>query len=234
MCDVKRQLSKLHVTVRLPAGVSPSRKLVEKAFGLVATDANTPVLGELARVAVERSELKNTAPIPGIRSWWAKFEESEQFPNANVNGWMDAEFLAQFPEFDRKIFGDWIGSTRSLDDLLDAPLCAEPKPASPAAVPAVVDGDALPAKEASTGSVPAEQAAPPSEEPKEQGAAPRGRSKQRERKIESRAPGPSTSARKSDPGPKRARSPAKTAPLVQPELKRKPQKWVAKVRADQN
>ena len=146
MCDVKRQLAKFHTTVRLPDNVKPETKLVEKAMGYYATDANTPVIGPLCKRATELIQLGKDEPTHGVGPWWSKFDHSVQFPNDNTDGWMDAEFSFQFPEFDHKIFGDWIASTESAADLLRAPLCAEPKPATPAKVDVVVDEDVVPAK----------------------------------------------------------------------------------------
>jgi hypothetical protein len=150
MCDVKRQLSKFHTTVRLPTGVKAESKLVEKALGYVATDGNTPVIGELCKRAVSLSPHGETRRELGISTWWSKFETSEQFPNTNGDGWMDAEFSVQFPEFDRSMFNTWFSTLGSLSNCLSPPLCAEPKPATATGVDTVVDGDVLPAKETSS------------------------------------------------------------------------------------
>jgi len=139
MCDIKRQLSKFHTTVRLPEGVPLQDKLVEKARGFVSTDGETPVIGPFCKRALELCLPPKRAL--DIQSWWAKFEASDQFPNSNVDGWMDAEFEAQFPEFDRSIFNDFLETTRSARDLLQAPLCADIKPPNPTTVEVVVDDD---------------------------------------------------------------------------------------------
>lgn len=148
MCDVKRQLSKFHTTVRLPSNVTPEAKLVEKARGYYATDSNTPVIGELCSRVVERFGSERSDAL-GIASWWSKFDHSVQFPNSNDGGWMDAEFDRLFPEFDRKIFNDWLCECRDVSDFLAAPLCCEIKPATPTDLPVVVDGDVLPARASS-------------------------------------------------------------------------------------
>jgi hypothetical protein len=145
MCDVKRQLSKLHTTVRLPDNVPAEQKLVEKAASYVATDGYTPVVGEFCKKVLLLSPLR-PGLLSGIRTWWAKFDKSVQYPNANVGGWMDVEFEAQFPEFDRGLFGDWLASTNSSQELLSAPLCAEPKPATPSQSDVVVDGEVVPSR----------------------------------------------------------------------------------------
>jgi len=140
MCDVRRQLSKFHTTVRLPENVSPAHKLVEKSRGYAAMDANTPVLGQLVRSVIEHTPEESYRRELGVAPWWAQFEGSEQYPNNNTDGWMDAEFDAQFPEFDRKRFEDWIRTVGTLEGHLDAPLCVEIKPPKPGKVAVVVDG----------------------------------------------------------------------------------------------
>ncbi len=145
MCDVRRQLGKLHVTKRLPDNVKAGAKLVEKAMGFVATDSNTPVIGEYCQKAVATSDVEARRADLGIASWWSQFDISVQYPNINDDGWMDAEFSLQFPEFDRQTFDSWIGSVKTADELLCAPLCAEPRPAVPGPVDIIVDGDVLPA-----------------------------------------------------------------------------------------
>jgi len=154
MCDVRRQLSKLHTTVRLPFGVAPETKLVEKAMGYLATDGNTPVIGELCQKAVELSPEGERRRKYGLASCWSQFDAAVQFPNENGDGWMDAEFLLQFPEFDRLMFDDWITSVRTIGDLMDAPLCAEPEQAPQTIVEVVIDGDVMPARCAEADKVP--------------------------------------------------------------------------------
>jgi hypothetical protein len=141
MCDIKRQLSKFHTTVRLPSNVQPEQKLVEKAMSYLATDANTPVLGEFCKQVLEVSSYRPQTPL-GVGYWWGQFEQSVQYPNANVDNWMDVECERLFPQFDRLMFDNWLASTRSVKDLLSAPLCAEPVRATPS-VPAVVDGEVV-------------------------------------------------------------------------------------------
>jgi hypothetical protein len=138
MCDVKRQLSKFHTTVRLPANITPEQKFVEKATSYVATDGETPVIGTLCKKLLLLSS-HSPRDIPGIGSWWSKFDASDQFPNRNVDGWMDVEFADQFPEFDRGQFDRWLDGSQTAQELLSAPLCAEPKAATPSKFDVVVD-----------------------------------------------------------------------------------------------
>jgi hypothetical protein len=137
MCDVARQLSKLHVTVRLPHTVTPFQKLVEKARSYVATDGNTPVIGPLCK-RVLLHEPTSTGRALGVGTWWSKFEKSVQYPNENVGGWMDVEFSRLLPEFDRSRFDEWLDSARCPEELLSPPLCQQTKPAPQASVDFVV------------------------------------------------------------------------------------------------
>jgi len=147
MCDVKRQLSKFHTTVRLPENVMPEQKLVEKAMSYVATDGNTPVLGAFCKCVLLRSSYRPKSLL-GVGNWWARFDESVQYPNRNDEGWMDVEFTALFAEFDRSQFDQWLASAITVEKLLCPPACAEPRAAQPGRAPVVVDEDVLPAQQA--------------------------------------------------------------------------------------
>jgi len=145
MCDVKRQLAKFHTAIRLPENVKPEAKLVEKCMSYVATDGNTPVIGEFCKSVLQLSEYRPSVPF-GIGTWWGKFDQSVQYPNENVGGWMDVEFSELFSQFDRSVFNSWMDSVKQASDLLSPPLCAEPKPATATVVDVVVDGDVLSAR----------------------------------------------------------------------------------------
>jgi len=146
MCDVKRQLAKLHTTVRLPASVTPEQKFVEKALSYLATDGNTPVIGQLCKKLLLLSPYRPRSLL-GVGSWWTRFASDVQFPNENVGGWMDVEFEHLFPEFDRSQFNAWLDSCRTPQDMLQAPLCAEPRAPTPANVAVVVDDEVIPPRD---------------------------------------------------------------------------------------
>jgi hypothetical protein len=142
MCDLKRQVSKFHTTVRLPANIPAEHKLVEKAMAYFASDSNTPIIGDFCRKTLALSKFRPKALL-GVGSWWSKFESSEQYPNENVGGWMDAELNLSLPNFDITLFNNWLASTSSASELLSAPLCQEVVPATTGKTPVVVDGDVL-------------------------------------------------------------------------------------------
>jgi hypothetical protein len=156
MCDVKRQLSKFHTTVRLPDNVSSQDKLIEKARSYVATDANTPVLGPLCTRVLLLSPFV-PRHLHGVGHWWGKYEASVQYPNSNDDGWMDVELDYLFPEFDSGRFDDWLVSTSSIAEILNAPLCAEPVEPTPTSVGVVVDEIVVPPREPAAEPAPAEE-----------------------------------------------------------------------------
>jgi len=150
MCDIKRQISKFHTTVRLPANVPPEHKLVEKAMAYVATDRNTPIIGPFCRRTLELSKYRPKTLL-GIGTWWSKFEYSSQYPNENIGGWMDAELNLSLPKFDIPCFDHWLAHARTATELLSAPLFQEIEPAT-TTTPVVVDGDILLPKQVESGS----------------------------------------------------------------------------------
>jgi len=158
MCDISRQLSKFHTTVRLPDNVSATDKLVEKALSYVATDANTPVIGALCRRAVEYCP--NYTPKYGVGAYWGQFDRNVQYPNENTNGWMDDELKYFLPEFATHVFDDWLAGLRSLEEMLEAPLCNPIKTPSPTTVPVIVDDVYIPAKQQPTPEAPKAQPGP--------------------------------------------------------------------------
>jgi len=145
MCDVKRQLAKFHTTVRLPENVPHEIKLVEKSMSYVATDKNTPVIGPFCRKVLLLSPFRPERLL-NVGTWWGKFADSDQYPNENVDGWMDVEFEHHLPDFDRQLFDSWLDSVKHSKDLLCPPLCREIEPPSNSNVSIVVDGDVIAAK----------------------------------------------------------------------------------------
>lgn len=145
MCDVSRQLAKLHVTHKLSANVSPMDKLLEKMSGFYLTDRNTPIIGELARYVVATYGL--VVGRYNLANYFSKYPENDQFPNED-SGWMEVEVLKQLPTFDFKLFKDWLNMCATIDPtyILKAPLCVVLKEDIPETkLTVVVDGDVVPA-----------------------------------------------------------------------------------------
>jgi hypothetical protein len=145
MCDITRQLAKLHVTTRLPNGYENSLKLIEKSLSFVATDRNTPVLGELCQRVLSVTDIRPSRSM-GIGQWWSKFEQSVQYPNDNVDQWMDAEFNIRMPAFARSTFNTWLASANTVKELLLPPICTPFVAAAPTIVDVIVDDDVVEAR----------------------------------------------------------------------------------------
>jgi hypothetical protein len=140
-CDVKRQLMKFHVTTNVQ-GVDPITKLIEKCRSYILTDANTPIIGEIAQKIVGTDNCDYTN-LYGLRSWWSQYDKSEQFPNED-SGWMEPFVLSQLPDFDFDTFREWLEgvSTNNPEHTLSPPLCTEPEtPVSD--VPAVIEEEVI-------------------------------------------------------------------------------------------
>jgi len=131
MCDVKRQLSKLHTTVSLPPNITPMQKLSEKLYSYYLSDANTPIIGDMARVLVEH--FKEYVPeklgtLPGVGYYHSVgCELDQQYPNSDsASGWMMECVKKQLPFFDFEKFDGWLGTLKRLPEVatfLKPPLC---------------------------------------------------------------------------------------------------------------
>jgi hypothetical protein len=147
ICDVKRQLAKLHVTVRLPPNITPVTKLLEKTRAFVHSDLNTPIIGdffyranELFLGCVPMKVLQQYADVPGIapmRRWDQQFDASVQYPNDKAD-WMFDAVAKQLPFFDYERFRTWLDNCRTLEDIMKPPQFVERETAK-SAVSAVVD-----------------------------------------------------------------------------------------------
>jgi hypothetical protein len=98
-CDLMRQLTKFHMTAKLPDGITPMMKLREKAESFLATDANTAIIGPLVRRVMEVTTA-NPEHVKEIMARWNPFGDGNNYPNEgcfveSVPEWADPrEFLA--------------------------------------------------------------------------------------------------------------------------------------------
>jgi hypothetical protein len=141
MCDVPRQLSKLHVTPHLPPNCTPFQKLHEKMSGFYVSDLATPIIGDIAKAVVEAHGL-STSNF-GLMNYFSTYPTHEQFPNENVGDWMTARVLSHLPDFDFRVFKDWLKACESdANLLLTPPLCVPTKSTRTIVKrPVVVNGD---------------------------------------------------------------------------------------------
>jgi hypothetical protein len=140
MCDVRRQLSKLHLSGPLPASVTPLEKLLEKCRSFYLTDANTPVIGRyVTRVLAIHDAEVDLVDRYGLRSYAANAELSEQYPN-EYQEWMDDVVARDLPDADMVSFdAALIAALYNPDILLNMPALVPPTRPRPAQT--VADGD---------------------------------------------------------------------------------------------
>jgi len=118
MADVKRWMMKLHSTGHVP--LVPLEKLWAKCMAILATDANTPILGEFARYAITFSS-PTTKDIKSVVSWWSQFDRKDQFPNEHCE-WMDTYVSETYPEFHQTIMQQEITNKTNP---LEFPVCVD-------------------------------------------------------------------------------------------------------------
>jgi len=140
-CDIKRQISKFHLTVHLPPNITREDKLCDKAFSFYLSDASTPILGEfvvkvLSLFDFDPSEYRNLAD-----RWIVSRDASEQYPNA-YDEWMDDLATKQLPEFDRNQFSEWVKSA-DRDSIFRPPESAPRPQPEPKHGIVVVDNDVV-------------------------------------------------------------------------------------------
>jgi hypothetical protein len=125
MCDVRRILSKFHMTPSVP--LDPATKLVEKCRGLYFSDSNTPLVGPIVIKVVSLSGGVNWNPeddTHGLRPYLSRVGLSEQYPNA-LDDWMHEELRLALREEDTEIVLNLVNEAKSLDDIMRLPLLAE-------------------------------------------------------------------------------------------------------------
>jgi len=134
MCDIRRQVAKLHVTVSLPPTVTPLRKLAEKLYSFFLSDAKTPVIGDLATLFVSlfsKHLPKKLGELREVAYYHALAEPGDQYPNEDYEGWMRARAKQLMPTFDFDKLSTYLDAiTASMDEemFLKLPICDEIKP----------------------------------------------------------------------------------------------------------
>jgi len=141
MCDIPRQLAKLHVCVRMNNNVTPVMKLLEKVRSFSLTDLNTPIIGDYCKAVIrencgqpEMNEL--TAPI---RSWLSRYRSVDQYDNTSAQ-WMLDEAQRVLPQFNYKRFIIWCNTCTTIQSLMQPPMFMPPPPAV-SRIPVIVDNE---------------------------------------------------------------------------------------------
>jgi hypothetical protein len=129
VCDIKRQLSKFHLTVCLPSSVTPADKLVDKAFAFSLSDSNTLVFAELITTVQRLFPHKWPTPTTWKNysgKWVVDLRPSVQYPN-DCADWVADLFELQLPEFDLAKFRENMDKANQ-DSILTCSSCQEDVP----------------------------------------------------------------------------------------------------------
>jgi hypothetical protein len=148
ICDVKRQLSKWHLTAN--KNMSDNEILLAKARAFYLSDHDTPIIGPLCKKIME--VVGETPPNENgkneddheewykknksIVSWFSQYEYCDQYPNHDVQSFVEKYFGV----FNLGQFNDWLSGCESLEDLRMPPQIAPPDPIPPASSDVVVGG----------------------------------------------------------------------------------------------
>jgi len=144
--DISRALSKFHTTVA--CNVKPEDKLFEKAYALYLTDADTPIIGDFVCHVVDVSgkghdDFKNVLNI-----WGAEIPLSDQYPNVNVENWMDEVIVDQgLSGFRIKDFVAWLSDCKVMSDFLKCPAFIDKPDMKLAKVPIKINDDLFPTQD---------------------------------------------------------------------------------------
>jgi hypothetical protein len=147
-CDVRRQLSKFHVTPHLNK-VSEIGKLLEKCFAFSLSDSETPVIGPFVKkvLALHKQHGGRSYVYKNLLNVWnSELDASSHYPN-RYEKWMDELIESQFESgLDVDTFSKWLCGLSSISEALRAPCIFTPPP--PVAKPGkrvVADGEIVPA-----------------------------------------------------------------------------------------
>jgi hypothetical protein len=149
MCDISRQLAKLHTSPNLPSNITPSQKLATKLFSYYLTDRNTPIIGDLATLVVTRYPDLIVKPEHDLEvarqlmNYFSMHPAVNQFVNIRED-WMYDVIRADMPDFDEGLFACWLRECRTeVGKLLTPPLCQPLKEHPPVTKPVDVSGEVL-------------------------------------------------------------------------------------------
>ncbi len=137
--DIRRQIAKFHVTVRLSSKITPLVKLREKAFAFYLSDRNTPVLGDFVSKVLQLYPMKRSEYQNHLGIWNSNVSLEDHYPNVQED-WMVDLLLKQLPEFDLVGFYSWLDSA-TVDTISSPPSFCPPAPADPKPGLVVVEGD---------------------------------------------------------------------------------------------
>jgi len=138
-CDIRRQLSKFHVTTKLCSKVTPVIKMREKAFAFSLSDSETPILGWFVMRVLEFMPIRHSQYENALGIWNSDVNKSNHYPN-RFEDWMLDLARDQLPDFDTLGFFDWVQQADA-KDLFQAPNFSERPDPQPKVGIIAVDGD---------------------------------------------------------------------------------------------
>jgi len=125
-CDLPRIASKLHVANR--SVLSPAVKLQQRMVGLYLSDKNTPLIGPYASVVMRVLGAPSVIDHE-LAGFYAYVEASSQFPNENVDGWMESFWTERCPHLMLDLVQGYVASCmQSRENLFTPPLFFRPLP----------------------------------------------------------------------------------------------------------
>lgn len=126
MCDLPRQLSKLHVTGH--STDAPIVKLTEKLRGYIVSDYFTPVFHDLFLRAIQLDLDLLIPPTADYTQYNARAYTLDcQYPNLACD-WFYTHAEEVMPDLDIELLRSWLATCAAPEDLLRAPLLLAPKP----------------------------------------------------------------------------------------------------------
>lgn len=148
ICDLRRQLVKLHTTVALPPHISPLEKLGEKLSGYGLTDYNTPILGtiiqtfELVYPEYYKNGIQDAHSKYLVANFNNNFVSSEQYPNQDICYWMGMYTEKWFKAFDNDLFFSFINQVKNGNvNILSMPQCEPSTSLHFGKLPVVINGE---------------------------------------------------------------------------------------------
>jgi len=126
-CDIRRQLSKFHVT--RASAISAIKKLKEKCMSYALSDPNTPIIGIFCRHVLRRlkveiadmGEEETLLDAYGLRSRASIATKSEQYPNEFCDDFLEL-LREQIPDININVFIDFMDTNPSPEECLRVPL----------------------------------------------------------------------------------------------------------------
>jgi hypothetical protein len=117
-CDLKRQLSKFHVTVNMPPDITPQEKFLEKSRCVLLSDRYTPIIGDICTRAENLAgRLGPNERVAAVRNWLSQFPAESQYPN-EPGDWMVEYMIKAVPEVDYVGLTEWLQSRTSIEQIM--------------------------------------------------------------------------------------------------------------------